>query len=322
MKALDTDRIDPWTREVIEPAPYQGIINTMMGVSPTQAPEGYLAQSVGKEVIMSDGKDGHMLLSLTPEAGQVVEAQESKADELPLALEREVSSALTDQPYKSHPRSPQKSFRKPASLFVDGVERISPVDGPGAGQEGASIWMPLLSARRPKESRQNQSEEASGSEAPEQQELLPQRRGDTDEEPPRQFPLRAPPSFSTPSFSTTAPIALGTVNLPPPPKAVSSVETDADGHAKCSRGGQNPAPEVAGLEDLLDCSNDETAKALEGSDGKVPGAEGRGNAPRSPAPEVAGLEVASGENNDSSAGVSKEMPQSVGPEVQQPTVEF
>mmetsp|Transcript_28134 Transcript_28134/g.65760 ORF Transcript_28134/g.65760 Transcript_28134/m.65760 type:complete len:203 (+) Transcript_28134:75-683(+) len=61
LKVLDRERIDPWTREVIEDRAYKGIVDAVMGPSPTTAPSGYLAESIGKDVIVSDGKEGHML---------------------------------------------------------------------------------------------------------------------------------------------------------------------------------------------------------------------------------------------------------------------
>eukprot|EP00411_Alexandrium_monilatum_P000866 CAMPEP_0175191720 /NCGR_PEP_ID=MMETSP0093-20121207/5086_1 /TAXON_ID=311494 /ORGANISM="Alexandrium monilatum, Strain CCMP3105" /LENGTH=234 /DNA_ID=CAMNT_0016484549 /DNA_START=128 /DNA_END=832 /DNA_ORIENTATION=- len=60
-QALDKDRINPWTREVVVEDRVNGILSTMIGVSPTQAPSGYLAETAGQEVIMSDGQDGHVL---------------------------------------------------------------------------------------------------------------------------------------------------------------------------------------------------------------------------------------------------------------------
>eukprot|EP00421_Protoceratium_reticulatum_P049994 CAMPEP_0168457884 /NCGR_PEP_ID=MMETSP0228-20121227/52089_1 /TAXON_ID=133427 /ORGANISM="Protoceratium reticulatum, Strain CCCM 535 (=CCMP 1889)" /LENGTH=114 /DNA_ID=CAMNT_0008472961 /DNA_START=1 /DNA_END=342 /DNA_ORIENTATION=+ len=61
MKVLDREKIDPWTREVMVDNTCKGVVDALIGLSPTSAPSGYLAETAGKHVIMTDGKEGHVL---------------------------------------------------------------------------------------------------------------------------------------------------------------------------------------------------------------------------------------------------------------------
>eukprot|EP00408_Alexandrium_pacificum_P025490 CAMPEP_0171187064 /NCGR_PEP_ID=MMETSP0790-20130122/17129_1 /TAXON_ID=2925 /ORGANISM="Alexandrium catenella, Strain OF101" /LENGTH=322 /DNA_ID=CAMNT_0011652115 /DNA_START=66 /DNA_END=1034 /DNA_ORIENTATION=+ len=267
LKVLDKDRIDPWTREVIEHSPYNGILGSMVGVSPTQAPSGYLAQTVGRDVITSDGKDGHMLLSS--------EANEARIASEGTPRNRSRGSSKNGPPGSA--RRKQTSEGEPTPRLVTPRRRgPAPPVPPSASLLG------------------RQEEVAADPEAP----LLSPQPPALAEEPPPHEGLREPSSRDA--------LIPGGTDPPPPlpplsPTALAQeARKDADGNEELGAKrrddeDRSPEPEVAGLEDLLDLDGARVAvaaaKAPDGSSGKELGAKSVDDAPWSPEPEVAGLEA-------------------------------
>merc|ERR1719221_224643 len=81
MKMIDRERIDPWTREMVPESAAGKVAQTVLGYSPARAPLDYLAETQGKDVIVADGQDGHVLAQAVS-FGQE-EAHEAQAREAP-----------------------------------------------------------------------------------------------------------------------------------------------------------------------------------------------------------------------------------------------
>lgn len=213
MRALEKERIDPWTREVVaNKSLYDGIMNSMAGVSPTQAPSGYLAQSVGREVIMSEGKDGHILLST--EVGERLQRGDDESS--------------------SSSSRPQANYRMPNKPRMR-----SPSPGARRWSKSAAVSRANSSSRTKTQSRQG-SRSSSQTERSDPESSTPKTDAEQPADTPEaEVPQSIPEDFGPQTDGASLPPLMDLLQDPVPSHDIVEVAEPV-----------RPAPEVAGCEDV------------------------------------------------------------------------